>query len=52
VRGEYHSAGRSRGVEYGVEILHPRLQGGELAAMVGQTRATLVEKDQPETAGQ
>jgi hypothetical protein len=35
-----------------MEILHPRLQGGELATVVGQAGATLVEQDQPETRSQ
>lgn len=52
VRGKDHRPGRPCCVQHGVEILHPSLQGGELAAVVGQAGATLVEQDQPETRSQ
>ncbi len=52
VRGEDHRTRGSGCVQHGVEILHPRLERGELAAVVRQARATLVEEDQPETLRQ
>jgi hypothetical protein len=52
VRGKDHRPGRPCCVQHRVQILHPSFQGGELAAVVGQAGATLVEQDQPETRSQ
>ena len=38
---------RSGGVEHSMQVLHPRLQCRELAAVIGQPGASLVEQDQP-----
>ena len=38
---------RVRSVEHRAQVLHPRLERRELAAVVGQPRAALVEQDQP-----
>lgn len=52
VGGKDHRPGRPCCVQHGVQILHPSLRGGELAAVVGQAGATLVEQNQPEAGGQ
>ena len=45
VRGQ-HDGSRSAGrVQHGPQILHPRLERGELAPVIGETGAALVEQD-------
>ena len=48
VGAEHDGPLRAGVVEHGTEILHPRLERGEVRPVVGQPRATLVEEDQPE----
>ncbi len=43
--------GSSR-VEHRPQVLHRRLQRGELRTVIGETRAALVEQDQSERAGE
>ena len=52
VRAEDHWIGRPRRVENRVQVLHPRLQRRELAAVIGETGSPLVEQDQPERTGE
>ena len=52
MRRKDHRPGRPCRVQHGVQILHAGLQRGELAAVVGQARATLVKQDQPEARSQ
>ena len=52
MRAEDHGMRRSCCVENGVKILHSRLQRRELAAMIGDPRASLVEQDQPKRSGE
>ena len=48
VRAEHHRALRPHGVEHRAEVLHARLQRGEVRAVIGEPGAALVEEDQPE----
>jgi hypothetical protein len=51
VGSEKHGAGRPDGVEYGADVVHPRLERRKLSAQVREPGAALVEEDQPETLG-
>ena len=52
VAAEDDGALGAHGVEHRVQVLHPRLEGRELAAAVGQAGPALVEEDQAERAGE
>jgi hypothetical protein len=47
--GRSRSAGR---LQHGPQILHPRLERGELGAVVGQPGTALVEQNQPKGTGE
>jgi hypothetical protein len=52
VRSEDHGLVRAGRIEHGAEVLHSRLERGELPAVIGEAGASLVEQDQPERSGQ
>ena len=48
LRRQQDRARRADGVQDGAHVVHASLESREMAAEVGEARATLVEKDQPE----